>query len=62
MAGADINELDENNLTPLDLSLLFDCREMLSALLSAHPNIKCQQLEAVNPKLEIELALRRIPR
>jgi ankyrin repeat protein len=61
MAGADINELDENNLTPLDLSLLFDCREMLSALLCAHPNIKCQQLEAVNPKLEIELALRRIP-
>jgi ankyrin repeat protein len=62
MAGADINEVDEDGRTPLDLSLLFDCREMLSALRSAHPDIKCQQLEAVNPKLEIELALRQIPR
>ncbi|RDL31844.1 Glucanase [Venustampulla echinocandica] len=60
-AGADINELDKNGRTPLDLSLLFDCREMLSALRFAHPDIKCQQLEAANPKLEIELALRRIP-
>jgi ankyrin repeat protein len=62
MAGADINEVDKNDQTPLDLSLLFDCRQMVSALRSAHPDIKCQQLEAVNPKLEIELALRQIPK
>lgn len=62
MAGADVNELDKNGQTPLDLSLLFDCREMLSALRFAHPDIKCQQLEVVNHKLEIELALRPIPR
>lgn len=62
VAGADINELDKNSQTPLDLSLLFDCREMLAALRSAHPDIKCQQLEEVNEKLEIELALRHIPR
>ena len=62
MAGADINEVDNDNQTPLDLSLLFDGREMLSALRSAHPDINCKQLEAVNPKLEIELALRKVPR
>lgn len=62
MAGADVNVLDKNGQTPLDLSLLFDCREMLSALRFAHPDIKCQQLEVVNHKLEIELALRHIPR
>ncbi|KAL5354784.1 hypothetical protein ACLOAV_000874 [Pseudogymnoascus australis] len=61
MAGADVNVLDKNGQTPLDLSLLFDCREMLSALRFAHPDIKCQQLEVVNHKLEIELALRHIP-
>ncbi|KFY82446.1 hypothetical protein V500_10542 [Pseudogymnoascus sp. VKM F-4518 (FW-2643)] len=61
MAGADVNELDKNGQTPLDLSLSFDCREMQSALRFAHPDIKCQQLEVVNHKLEIELALRHIP-
>lgn len=62
MAGADVNELDRNGQTPLDLALLFDCREMLAALRSAHPDIKCQQLDEVNHKLAIELALRHIPR
>lgn len=61
-AGANVNELDNDGRTPLDLSLLFDCREMISAIRSAHPAINCQQLAAVNPKLETELALRHIPR
>lgn len=62
MAGANVNELDKDRQSPLDLSLEFDCREMLSAIRSAHPGIKCQKLEVVNPKLEIELALRHIPK
>ncbi|KFY32322.1 hypothetical protein V493_00307, partial [Pseudogymnoascus sp. VKM F-4281 (FW-2241)] len=53
MAGADVNEFDKNGQTPLDLSLLFDCREMLSALRSAHPDIKCQKLERRSPNLKM---------
>lgn len=61
-AGADVNSLDAKGQTPLDLALRSDCREMISAIRNAHPGIKCEQLEAANPKLEIELALRKVPR
>jgi ankyrin repeat protein len=58
IVGADINGRDKKDQTPLDLSLLFDCREMLTALQLIHPVMQCQQLETVDPRLEIELALR----
>lgn len=62
IAGADINKTDKDGKTPLDLALLFDCREMILALQSSHPDIRCYQLEAAGPELEIELALRKLPR
>lgn len=61
-AGADVNALDRSGRTPLDLSLMLECHEMTAALRFSHPKIqKSLQLEEMDLRLQIELALKQKP-
>lgn len=59
-SGADINAVDSHGMTPLDNAIKFNCTQMVAALHDINLRSgSIKQLQCANPKLAVEMALRR---